>query len=149
MAKPKRSGKKAKRGEPATKDQATEISEPRIFELMYLEKKIKEAALQVVLQGKTYDERIAMLQNEKRNVTRQWEVEKRRAMKRLVETQTEIEEKHCIKMYEWGYDDVTGVMSKHPPEVLAEIHQQIANQRKQEQESAEGDKSVNAPVAEA
>lgn len=153
----KRTRKKAKSEEKAVENNGTMINEPRIFELMYLEKAITEAGLQKALQTKTYTERITQLKAELQNVVRQWDVSQRQLMRRMEEAQREIEEKHGIHIYEWGYDDITGVMQKHPPDVLAQIHAQRELQRKknapEESENTAGEQPDKepppAPVAEA
>ena len=133
------------------------IHEPRVFELMYLEKAIVEAGLQRTLQTKVYNERITQLKSELSTILRQWEATQRKQMKRMEEAQLEIEDKHGIYLYEWGYDDVTGCLQKHPPDVLAQIHAQREMQRKknapEESDDVTGAKpdkdKPSAPVAEA
>ena len=108
---------------------AGKIEDTRIFKLMYLEKSITEAKLLSELKKRAYNDQIENLKTERQSIMRGFELRAKELTAQVASIRGAFEADYDIKLPEWGYDDVTGVLVPANPEVLQRIHERIALQK--------------------
>lgn len=125
-----------------------QIEDIRVFKLMYLEKSINEARLQAELKTRAITDQIEALKNERQSAKRNAELRVRNLTNEIEKMRQDLEHEYDIKMYEWGYDDTTGVLVPLPPEILQQVHQRLNLQKKVDEEKHEEDKARKSKAEE-
>lgn len=140
-----------KRTSPKKKKMAKQghIEDLRVFKLMYLEKAINEVKLQLELRTRALNDQIESLKAERQSSKKNAEARVRNLTNDIEQIRTSLESEYDIKMYEWGYDDVTGTLVPLPPEILQQVHQRMGLQRKVDEEKSEEKKHREAVTEEA
>ena len=124
--------------------EAGQIEDVRIFKLMFLEKSINEARLQAELKNRSINDQLEALKNERQATKRNTEVRIRRLTEEVESIRKSVEHEYDIKMYEWGYDDVTGVLVLLPPEILQQVYQRLNLQKDIDEKKNEEKKARKA-----
>ena len=113
------------------------IEDSRIFKLMYLEKSIREAQLLSELKKRAYNDQIESLKNERQSVMRGFELRAKELTAQVASIRAAFEGDYDIRLPEWGYDDVTGILVPVNPEELKRITEQRALQKDIDAERSE------------
>ena len=86
------------------------VYEPLVYRLAFLNKAMTETQLQIALQTRVYDERLAVLNRDRQAVLTHWKNMGRSISEDIGVLRREIEEKHGLDLDICVYDDVLGTI---------------------------------------
>lgn len=113
------------------------IEDLKIFKLMFLEKSINEVKLLSELKKRAINDQIEQLKAERQSHARSFELRAKNLSEEVLKVRSMFEDEYGIKLSEWGYDDMTGVLVPLNPDVLNEIHSREALQKEVNAERSE------------
>ncbi len=116
------------------------IEDPRVLRLMYVEKCINEAKLKYELKARALNDEIERAKQDRRSFEHATRATVANHIDDVRRIREELSADYDINMIEWGYDDTTGVLMRHPPEVLTDIYNKLALEKKQHEERHEANR---------
>jgi hypothetical protein len=107
---------------PEPEEEYQKISDPNaVFKLAMYSERLYRIDFETKLRIKNIDERIQQSKYERQALMQNYENTKTALMHTITTAKEALEKKHGINMTEWGYDDESGELVKHPEEILAEM----------------------------
>jgi thioredoxin-like negative regulator of GroEL len=98
-----------------------EIVDPAsVFKLALLQERISNTNTERLYKRLLYEIKLRDLKNEAKTVDSQLDLQALQGQRDVVSLQKEVEAKYGIKLSEYGYDDVTGKLTKLPPSAVTQ-----------------------------
>jgi hypothetical protein len=97
----------------------SEIEDPtNVLRLALFEERITRANVERQFKRMLYDMRVRDIKNEAKMVEDQLKLQEAQTRRDLGVLREELEARHGIKLNEYGYDEVTGKLTKLPPDAV-------------------------------